>query len=127
MEIHKFLFDVVKILITISSGILSLSVGFIDKLGLDLKEKKVRNSILVLWISLVITIVFGAANCFMIYLDVEETVRNETFRSSETKTIFIIILLSFVSSVIALLRVGYLVVAKNKPIEKEEKPAAKNA
>lgn len=71
MEIHSFLLDIIKLIITISIGVLSLSIGFIDKLNIDLNDKTVKTTITGLWVSLLVAVIFSVLTSFSIYLDVE--------------------------------------------------------
>lgn len=71
MEIHSFLLDILKLIIPIATGILSLSIAFIDKIDLDLKILAIRRSMIFLWVSLVFTILFAITTSFFVYTDVD--------------------------------------------------------
>ena len=108
MEIHSFLLDIIKLIISISIGVLSLSIAFLDKLNIDLTQKSNKNSIVLLWISLVVALMLSIITSIFIYLDVEASERDELIRSAKTKTFFFLTLTAFV------MEIGFIVI-KRKP------------
>ena len=128
MEIHTFLLDVIKLIVTIATGILSLSIGFLDKLNIDLKVKQNRQAISLLWVFLITTIGFALVTGFSVYLDVEDYIYEQsrtptgefvnTRRGWQSKASFLLTLVAFMASTAYLIRLGLLMIrqkAYSKP------------
>jgi hypothetical protein len=118
MEILTFLLDIIKLLITYSLGVLTLSVAFIDKMNLNFNDKIIKTTIVFLWVSLVSTILLGFISSIFIYADVSSSICVELTRSNKTKISFSLTFFFFLFSIYSLIKIGFLCI-KNNQIQNE--------
>lgn len=111
MNIHTFLFDIIKVLATISIGMLSLYIGFADKLQLNLKTKTVGRLMIIVLLSLISTLAGCIISGFFIFSDIEYSILREVptiSKGSKISTILTLIPFTFV--LISLARLGAILV-----------------
>ncbi|WP_309642036.1 hypothetical protein [Flavobacterium sp.] len=115
MEVLTILFDILKLLIPSSIGILTLSISFIDKIGLNLNDDKVKSTIILLWVCLILTIVGGFVSSVFIYDDITATSTSDYIvRSLNTRIAFSLTFLTFIISIIALVMLGFQIIERTK-------------
>lgn len=121
MGIYTFLFDIIKLLVTICMGILSLSLAFADKLNLDFKDKEIKKTLSTLWLSLILTLIFCVVSGFFIYSDLELFVITDCPKTKVLTKLFTILnLLPFSFVLISLTKIGTVIVKqKSKPTDED--------
>lgn len=126
MNIHTFLFDLIKLLVTISIGILTLALAFADKLNLDFTNKKTRNSLAFLWFSFISSLILYILSGFFIFSDLTySTVQDTPVLTAATKTFIFLTMIPFILMLIALTQIGFGIVKQKKigeGVSKEEEP-----
>lgn len=116
-SLYTFLFDIVKLLVTICIGILSLSIAFVDKIKLDLNNRAVKKTLSALWICLIATMILSIGSGFAIFDDIGLAIHNSTSEvNPKTKVLVILSLTTFCCVIFALVRIGIYVI-KQKKIE----------
>jgi heme/copper-type cytochrome/quinol oxidase subunit 2 len=113
--VHTALLELLKLIITVSMGLLSLSIAFIDKINLDLKNKTIRTAITSFWIFLVITIFISLITCFFIFTDVGDSIRASKSEIGYGTRIFgTLTFISFLLILIFLMRIGFFIIKKKQ-------------
>jgi hypothetical protein len=115
MNIHTFLFDLIKLLVTISIGILTLALAFADKLNLDFTNKKTRNSLAFLWFSFISSLILYILSGFFIFSDLTfSTVEDAPVLTATTKTFILLTLVPFILMLVALTQIGVGIIKQKK-------------
>jgi hypothetical protein len=115
MNIHTFLFDLIKLLVTISIGILTLALAFADKLNLDFTNKKTRNSLAFLWFSFISSLILYILSGFFIFSDFTfSTVEDAPVLTATTKTFILLTLVPFILMLVALTQIGVGIIKQKK-------------
>lgn len=114
-SLHTFLFDIIKLLVTISIGVLSLSIAFVDKIKLNLNNRSVNKTLSTLWISLIGTLMMSIVSGFSIFEDIGKAIHNGTSEvNPPTKVLLIITLVTFCFVIFSLVKIGVFVIRQKK-------------